>query len=237
MPLPAQLVAAPRLSPWIVGPVVAGVGLGTGVLIARTIHRRMGVPSLPMPPDPMGPPPEPLIVGDPKNPEVAALLAEMDDLFASMGVPLEYVTAREVTTLPEAAGRPSAIPPRPYWPRMAYTLRYGFLPIRLAMDEPLNLRGYRTPDYNQARSGEVYVPGVKRGSSHMYFEAVDIRAPNNRRKLALVTARWFLRDGEKLRAGFGAYGYPTPSNVHIDTGYEQRTWREADDYIADVSAA
>lgn len=212
------------------------IGAGAGIAVLTGLGLALGGGGDPIPPvaDPMGPPPEPIIVGDPKNPEVAALLAEMDDLFTSMGIPREYVSAREVTELPEAPGRPSAIPPRPYWPRMGYTLLYGFLPIRRAMGVPLLLRGYRPPSYNADRSGEPYVPGKDRGSSHMYFEAIDVRAPKDRRRLALVTARWFSRDGVRLRAGFGAYGHPVPSNVHVDTGYDQRTGREADRYIVEA---
>lgn len=217
--------------------LVGGVA-GATFLLARALSRAHEKKvSIPPVPDPMGPPPQPIIVGDPKNPEVASLLAEMDDLFTSMGIPRAYVTAREVTELPEAPGRPSAIPPRPYWPRMGYTLLYGFLPIRIAMGVPLLLRGYRPPWYNDSVGGEGYVAGESRGSSHMYFEGVDARAPEHRRELALVTARWFIQDGSRLRAGFGAYGYPIPSNVHIDTGYDERTWREADRYIADIRQA
>lgn len=187
---------------------------------------------------------KPIMVGDPRNPEIAALLSEMDDYFRSMGVD-DTITAKEVTTLPKAPGRPVAIPVRIYWPNMAYTLVRGWNPIRRAMDEPLTVRGYRPPDYNKAVTCSKKVAGkcVKwtTGSRHQDFSGLDIFASGSksRRRLALVTARVYMdNDNKTARMGFGAYGRPTPSNVHIDFGWTSSkrpgTWRDAPYYVAEA---
>jgi hypothetical protein len=177
---------------------------------------------------------KPIMVGDPLNPEIAAKLAEMDDYFRSMGVDAT-ITAKELTTLPKAPGRPVAIPVRRYWPNMAYTLVQGWNPIRRAMGEPLSVRGYRPPDYNKAVKGAP-------GSRHQDFSGLDIYATGgskSRRRLALVTARLYLDKRDRThRMGFGAYGRPNSSNVHIDFGWTSSkrpgTWEDGPYYIAEV---
>jgi hypothetical protein len=185
-------------------------------------------------PDYQGGPREPLYVGKRGDPELEGLLAELEDAMRQGGVD-PTLTAREVTLLPKWGKY--AIPQRVYWPSIIRTGVELWNPIRRAMDEPLSVRGYRPPDYNEARKGELYIPGKKRGSAHMYAEALDIYATGgskSRRKLALVTATVFNDRGEEIEMGFGAYGKPTPSNVHVDCGWRQRTWRDARYYIAEA---
>lgn len=179
--------------------------------------------------------PQPIAVGLPSDPGVAALLAEMDELFESYGVDTALMNAREVTRMPKAPDQSSAIPPRLYWDRMAKTLRDVIMPLRLDMQIPFELRGYRAPDYNAAVGG-------KPGSRHQWFEGVDIylvgpkNTAANRRLLGLKGAQIYLSQGDALQVGFGAYGAPTPSNIHLGTGHNKRNWREADHYIAKAKA-
>jgi hypothetical protein len=176
--------------------------------------------------------PWPIWEGREDNPETAALLQEMDDYFASYGgIDLNLIDAREVTLL-RKWGR-HAIPPREYWPRMAATIRYGFMPIRRALKgEIIITSAYRPPDYNEKVKG-------KPGSRHQWFEALDMVAPTGMaNQQALLAARMWLEYGEKMRMGLGVYGSPgSATNIHIDTGSNQRTWREADYWIERVQLA
>ena len=176
--------------------------------------------------------PAPIIVGDPKNPDVASLLMEMEDLFRAQGVDLSVVTAEEVTRMPKAPGQPVAIPPREFWPRMAQTLRLVFMPLRAAMGKPLSLRGYRPADYNAAVDGAP-------GSRHQWFEGFDIRVVDgtaaDRRRLATLAAQMYAERGAEYQMGLGIY--KDTLTVHGDTGYDQRTWGEADYWVDQVGRA
>ncbi|MCH9680371.1 MAG: hypothetical protein K0V04_02970 [Deltaproteobacteria bacterium] len=164
------------------------------------------------------------------DPEVAGLLAEMGELFEAEGVDLSVITPAEVTQMPKAGGA-IAIPPPAYWPRMALTLREVFMPLREAMGVPLAVRGYRPPDYNRAVGGAPK-------SRHQAFEALDIRVAGShstagrRRELAERTAALYRERGGALKLGFGAYGYPIPGNVHVDTGHQRRAWRDASRFVS-----
>lgn len=177
----------------------------------------------------------PIAVGMPDDPEIAELLDEMDILFHDMGVDLDVVDARQVTTMPKAPGQPVAIPPKAWWPNMAQTIVWGFQPIREALGLPIKVRGYRPPDYNEAVGGADC-------SRHQAFEGLDLyvesahSSPAARRELAQLGAKLFIDHGKALQVGFGSYGYPHPSNIHIDVGHERRTWRDADKHIADVKS-
>jgi len=102
------------------------------------------------------------------------------------------------------------------------------------MGQPFSLRGYRPADYNDAVGGAEQ-------SRHQDFGGLDIYlvAPNNtsqdRQRLALEAARYFVQWGGKIGMGFGAYGQPTPSNIHIDVGRSKpATWESAQFYIDKV---
>ena len=179
-----------------------------------------------------GGPPSPIWEGREDNPETAALLQEMDDYFASYGgIDLNLIDAREVTLL-RKWGR-HAIPPREYWPRMAATMRYGFMPLRRALGGAIILTSaYRPPEYNE------YVGGAD-NSRHMYFEGLDMVAPTGMaNQQAMLAARMWLQYGERMRMGLGVYGAPgNATNIHIDTGSNQRTWKQADYWIERVQLA
>lgn len=178
-----------------------------------------------------GTPPQPIAEGQAWQPKIVSLLAEMDAYFADQGINMNWISAKEVTRL-RKWGR-QAIPPRKYWPRMAATILYGFQPIRQELAAPISIQnGYRTPEYNAAVGGEE-------GSRHVYFEALDmLPAPDLQNKQALLAAQRYIRFGEKLRMGLGVYGTPgDATNIHIDTGFRQRTWREADYWIGRLQQA
>lgn len=175
-------------------------------------------------------PPRPIAEGKANNPEIDALLREMDDYFASYGINLDWINASEVTLL-RKWGR-HAIPPREYWPRMAATIRWGFQPIRAALGGPITITSaYRPPDYNEAVGGAE-------DSRHQYFEGLDMVASGGQaNKQALLAAGIWIRSGERMRMGLGVYGSPgSASNIHIDTGRSQRTWNVADYWIDRVKA-
>ncbi len=78
------------------------------------------------------------------------------------------------------------------------------------------------------------------GSRHQWFQALDLlpadATAENRVLLAKVAAGLFLDRGSKLQMGFGVYGKPKfPQGVHIDTGFEKRTWGSADYFIEQVA--
>ena len=164
----------------------------------------------------------PIATGQPTDPQIADLLEEMRQAFEANGVDTSIFSAEEVTRLPMWGE--IAIPPRDLWPRMAFTLREVAIPLRKAMGTALTARGYRPPEYNRAQKGSP-------GSRHQYFEALDLRpqpyTAANRRKLAILGADLHNRRGSDLRMGLGVYGAQTPSNIHIDTGFRRRTWRDA----------
>lgn len=227
----------PRIPLWTWVATAAGIGLVARGRSAKASRRKktsrpaQGADDEPSSGPATGGKPQPIAVGLPSDPEVGALLAEMDALFESYGVDTSLMSAREVTRMPKAQNQASAIPPRAYWKRMAKTLRDVVMPLRLEMGIPFQLRGYRPPDYNEAVGGVA-------GSRHQWFEGLDIylsgpqNTAANRRLLGLRSAQLFLAKGNALKMGFGAYGAPTPSNVHLGTGYSKRTWREAGHYIA-----
>lgn len=182
-----------------------------------------------------GPKAAPIVVGDQFDPEVAAQLIQMEGDFASLGVDLSKVSAYEVTRMRKAPGKPAAIPPREYWPRMAQTLREAFMPLRQEIGKPLAIyNGYRPADYNEAVGGAA-------GSRHQWFEGLDLDVEGSktadRKKLAALAAQLYLALGDDLEMGFGVYGnnpeYPT--NIHIDTGHRKRTWGNARHWIDKVA--
>jgi hypothetical protein len=153
----------------------------------------------------------------------------MDDYFASYGINLDWIDAGEVTLLRKWGWH--AIPPRSYWERMAATIRWGFMPIRRAVGPIVITSAYRPPKYNKLVGGEG-------DSRHLYFEALDMVAPSGMaNQQALLAAGMWVQHGDKLRMGLGVYGSPgSASNIHIDTGHKQRTWKNANWWVAKVKA-
>jgi hypothetical protein len=167
-----------------------------------------------------GPPPEQLVVGQPGDPDVAPLLAELEQ-YLRANAPAGGWSAVELTRMPKAPAQPLAIPPRQLWANMPPTLKL-LVDLKQRMGgAPLYLRAYRPPDYDKAVAGS--------GTSlHTYFAAIDIRA-DDRARLALEGARLVnARPSESI--GFGVYGADPggrPSNIHLDTGWRRRTWEHA----------
>jgi hypothetical protein len=204
---------------------ILGAALVGWIAATRRTDKGPIMPSAPRPGSPEdAKPPEPIAVGDPESPEIAALLDEMNRFFRSRGIDTTKASAREVTILPRSPLGHAAIPPRAYWPRMANTIANFLLPLRARLGIPLRLSGYRPPEYNATVSGSPR-------SRHMWFEALDVRpipyTGDERRRLALEAARLHNERGASLKAGLGVYGPITPSNIHIDTGWKARTWRDA----------
>ncbi len=171
----------------------------------------------------------PVAVGMPDDAAIAPLLAELTTYLAQQGVRTDLFSARELTTMPKAPGRPVAIPARAYWPNMVRTLVGAVQPVRLAMAMPFSVRAYRAPDYNAAVGGSE-------GSRHQDFSAMDIRlaadaTPAQRRKLAQWFGDLWKTKGASLRMGFGVYNHPGHVHVHVDTGHEERKWEDAKHYV------
>ena len=98
-----------------------------------------------------GNPPKPMLVGKPDDPEVASVLQELDEYLAGYGVG-EYASARELTTMPKAPGKPVAIPPYRLWPNIVSTLQI-WQPIREKLGFPMSLRAYRPQPIGRDRHG------------------------------------------------------------------------------------
>lgn len=196
-----------------------------------------GGPYPDLPPSPKGNYGKPIAVGHRGDPVIDEILAEMAATFTDLGVDLAWVQPWEVVRMYKAPGKPLAIPPREYWPRMAQTLREVYVPLAQQMAEygvKLEIRnGYRAPDYNAAVGGAP-------NSRHQSGEALDVyvdkanSSPKNRVLLAQTLARQYINQRPGLEMGFSAYGSPTPSNVHMDTGWDRRALEEADYYIDQV---
>jgi len=171
-----------------------------------------------------------LIAGDPKDPEIAALLIEFDDYLKSYGAG-KYTCAEEFFGMPEApkidGRRPVAIAPRNLWPNAIPTLR-AFDQLRAQWGRPIPIRGYRPRDYNAA------VGGAPR-SIHQWAGAIDMKvkqqgySASERQDFAILAARYTL-DNPGLQWGFGVYNDP-PTTVHWDTGYQRRSWENGRKYL------
>jgi len=197
------------MNTWIVA--LAGLGLvlatrkkGSPIMPEDTVKPGEGEPQLA------------LASGDPKDPEIAALLIEFDDYLSSNGAG-KYTCAEEFFQMPEApridGRRPVAIAPRNLWPNAIPTLR-AFDDLRAQWGRPLPIRGYRPVDYNAA------VGGAPR-SIHQWGGAIDIKlkqagyTASERQDFAVLAARYTL-DNPAAQWGFGVYNDP-PTTVHLDT--------------------
>jgi uncharacterized protein YcbK (DUF882 family) len=171
--------------------------------------------------------PKAMYVGQRGDPELEALLTELSDYLTAEGVDTNVASAAEITKMRKTTPVSYAIPSRELWPNAVYTLRNVYLPIRWALGQPITIRnGYRDPTYNAA------VGGAK-GSRHQDFSAFDLAGQSSEatREIAKLAGDLYNRRGGEHRIGFGAYGAPTPTVVHIDAGWQQRTWADAKAYI------
>jgi hypothetical protein len=196
--------------------------------LLEMIRRATGQTRPPEPePEPEGPEddPEPEEPPGPGRPNwmakgrLADVQHYLDEIDAVIRSP--YFTARELCLMPHNGGY--SIPPRSHWPRMKRTIDEVALPIRLAYDGPLNVRGYRDPSYNREVNGSS-------GSRHQWFEALDLRPAGGGdiRALRRIAIDHFL-DHPKLSIGLGLYA----GNIHIDIGFRRRTWGSRQSEIAE----
>ncbi len=171
------------------------------------------------------PPPDAMTSGSPYDPAIAPLLDELQgflmDHEALSGIGW---SAKEITTMPKAPGRPVAIPVRGLWHLMVPTLAL-YERIRERLGQPCSLRGYRPPDYNAA------VGGASK-SAHLWFAALDVYAPvEYRNELARIAADIFTSEPD-LQVGLGIYGHPHSSNIHIDVDAKgRRTWADTQQWL------
>ncbi len=176
--------------------------------------------------------PRALYVGPRGDPELEALLTELSDYLTAEGVDVSVASAAEITKMRKTSPVSYAIPPRELWPNAAQTLKQIYQPIRWAHGQPIAIRnGYRDPSYNAA------VGGAK-GSRHQDFSAFDLAGQSREatREIAMLAAELYDKSGDLYAMGFGAYGYPTPSNIHIDSGWKKRTWKDAATYVKQAAA-
>lgn len=179
--------------------------------------------------------PDPIAVGFEDDPEIDALVREMQDEFVSRGVDLNVISVAEVTRMRKAPGGPLAIPPRSWWPKMARTITEVYMPLRYEAGVPFNITsGYRPPDYNKAVTCEREVNGEcvewSRGSRHQGFEAIDFVPASGADAIARSAAHLYLQRGRDLKMGLGIYGWPA-TRLHIDTGHKRRTWENTRRYL------
>lgn len=167
--------------------------------------------------------PNALIAGDPLNPEVAALLVELDDFLASGGVNVSKVDAQTLTRMrkaPKVDGRrPVAIPPRELWPNILPAARY----LSEFPESFVIYNGYRPPDYNAAVGGAA-------GSLHQDFSAIDFYGAHDRDRSALALA--FDYDSKRTPGGAAVYGKAKPS-MHVDGG-QRRVWADMRHWLRKV---
>jgi hypothetical protein len=175
--------------------------------------------------------PKPLYVGERGDPELEALLTELSDYLSAEGVDVNVASAAEITKMRKTPGPSYAIPSRALWPSIAHTLKQGFMVLRWALGQPITIwNGYRPPDYNAAVGGSE-------GSRHQEF-ALDLsgQTPEATRELAEYAASLYRKKGAELKMGLGVYGYPTPTRIHIDLGWKQRTWGDASTFVQQAAA-
>lgn len=207
---------------------LAVIGLGVGVLM-------LGLPAAPESPapDPKPDPPvpgaairpwdgqplEPIAVGVPENPEISALLGEINDYLASEGVDVSMFGAREITL--QRAWAKQAIPDRRLWPNIVEFYRHVWLPIRQIVGVPISTAGYRSPAYNREKDG-------KPRSLHQWFAGADMQIEGSNAPLAQAAAQVFAAGGPM---GLGIYGSQQPGHVHGDWGGRRRTWAQTGSWL------
>jgi hypothetical protein len=180
-----------------------------------------------------GVPMNPEIAGDPGDPALQSYLDALDRYLQFEGIDLNVVNAVDLTTMPRAPGDPVAIPPMDLWPNIIPTVKL-YLRLRDRLGLPMNVRGYRPPDYNDA------VGGSDR-STHQWFSALDIRIDegantrDNRYRMGIEAAKLYEDFGIPLDMGFGIYGEDVANVVHIDTLRNRpTTWEDARTWLQRV---
>lgn len=174
------------------------------------------------------------ISGQPDDPEMSSDLESLQLYMDYEGIDPSIVSAVDVTTMPKAPGDPVAIPPFDLWPNIITTIKL-YLLLRQRVGLPMNVRGYRPPDYNEA------VGGSDR-STHQWFSALDIRldpeaaTTENKRRLGDEAAQIFKLYGDVLNMGFGIYGSNAANVVHFDSmRASPATWEDADEWLSKCS--
>lgn len=175
---------------------------------------------------------KPIAVGEAGDSDVAPLLAELHQLWASKGIDPDILTPEQFYAMPKAPkadgddpgdekGSILAIASRNTWGRTAVFVAEIVQPIfrdliaRGGDRSEFRLGGYRPADYNKAVSGAP-------ASRHVDGDALDI-IPTHEIKantdLLLKTIASFVVRHPAAPLGFGAYR----SNGHIDMG-GRRHW-------------
>jgi hypothetical protein len=132
-----------------------------------------------------------------------------------VGLKLQYITTEQVIQAhAKSHGNVwNTLPPKAWWPRMAYTLR---VVDRIAqyLRAPVKeiLSAYRCPNYN------AHCPGAKSGSWHQANMAVDVAFTVPPSTATSMSRN--LRDRGLFKGGIGGYGTFT----HIDTRGENINW-------------
>lgn len=209
---------------WITIALALGAAVATALVVGSGAEAPEQEPDDDMAHDPK---PKPLHVGVRGDPELEALLTELDDELRSAGV--RDFSAAELTKMRKTPGPSYAVPPRSYWPRMIATMQL-VQRIRDDWGKPIKVyNGYRPADYNAAVGG-------KSGSRHQWNEAVDLLPEGDRDDFAFLVATYYVREGAEQNMGFGVYGKPGRlTGVHVDT-HRKRRWGSAQYYIDRAAA-
>lgn len=136
-----------------------------------------------------------------------------DNYIHSQG--LHYFTPWEVLkpTGNSNRGVKNSPPPRALWPNIVPTLKVVD-ELRHRLGRPIIITSsYRSPAYNRS------LRGAAKNSQHLYFRALDIKAPGlSPRKVWLELRK--MRSEGKFKGGIGLY----PTFVHVDTRGENVNW-------------
>jgi len=185
-------------------------------------------------------PPPLLHVGWPGEAQTEALLDELDAMLGAAGVDLAKINAREITRwdkgVIKGGQRPHAFATKDRWPDTVQTAAGIYMPIRLAYGKPLEVDGYRDPQYNKK------VGGAPR-SRHMWMDAFDLHPTNatqaDKERLVAIAVAFFNNERSGVAHNMGLGVYPTKgkkghsSHIHVDSG-GRRTWGMAKKYGADA---
>lgn len=106
------------------------------------------------------------------------------------------------------------LPPKSWWPRMAYTLRIADrIALEMNASEVEIVSAYRSPAYN------AHCEGAASGSWHQANVAVDIKFPMAASQVTAASRS--LRDRGLFKGGVGGY----PDFTHVDTRGTNINWQ------------
>lgn len=175
---------------------------------------------------------QPIAVGDPKDPEIAALLMRMRNVWAAHGAEPELFSPRELTRLRKAPGQPSAIPPEHAWPDMAALVRDYLQPARQAAGPIYVYNGYRPEDYNEAVGGASRSRHLDGTAADLMPWVPDANAGEKKRRAQQLARHFAHRYAQGAQIGLGIYGRDSPQ-VHVDLG-RRRTWADTGYWLRQV---